>query len=114
MSTSALPDAEDRYVSGLLSAYLDLPDTPPRARAADRVLARSLFAQEVSLELARAAFVLARARRVIRPETAAPLGPVRSLHYFLPVIEELRISPPDPAYIRHVQARLASFTSVRP
>ncbi len=114
MSTSCRPGAEVRYVADLLRAYHDLPDTPTRARAADRALARSLFAQDVPLEIVRAALVLACARRTIRPASAPPLGPVRSLHYFLPIIEELRLSPPDPTYICYVRAKLASAISCRP
>ena len=114
MSACPVPDAEDRYVSRLLRSYLDLPHTPARARTADRGLARSLFGQAVPLELVQAAFVLACARRTCRPKDAPPLGPVRSLYYFLPVIDELRLSPPDPAYIRHLGVRLASATLKRP
>lgn len=98
----------DIYVDALLRAYLELPVTTNRARAADRALARSLFAQNVPLALVRAAFLLATARRASRPSGAPPLGPVRSLHYFLPVIDELRLSPPDPAYLRHLQSRLSA------
>lgn len=114
MSVSSVAEPEDCYVTGVLRSYLDLPDTPTRARTADRVLARSLFAQAVPLELIRAAFVLAYARRTCRPPDAPRLGPVRSMHYFMHVIEELRLSPPDPAYIRHLSVRLASPTSKRP
>lgn len=114
MSACPVPDAEERYVNGLLRSYLDLPDTPARARTADRVLARSLFAQAVPLDLVRAAFVLACARRACRPKDAPPLGSVRSLYYFMPVLEELRLAPPDPGYIRYLGVRLASATSNRP
>ena len=38
MSARPATEAEERYVSGLLRSYLDLPDTPARARTADRVL----------------------------------------------------------------------------
>jgi hypothetical protein len=100
-------DPADLYVAALLRAYLDLPVTLNRVRTADRALARSLFSQNVPLDLVRAAFVLATARRTCRPTGASPLGPVRSLHYFLPVIDELRLSPPDPRYIGHLRARLA-------
>ena len=106
MSAAHAPEAEDRYVRTLLRSYLDLPVTPGRARSADRALARSLFAQQVPLDLVRAAFILACARRACRPPDAAPLGSVRSLHYFLPVIQELDTSPPDPNYIQHLSARL--------
>ncbi len=39
------------------------------------------------------AFLLASARRAARPANALRLGPIRSLHYFLPVIEELLQTP---------------------
>jgi hypothetical protein len=48
--------------------------------------------------------VLAAARRLIRPADAAPLGTIRSLAYFLPVIDEvlnLRINPDYFSYLRH-------------
>jgi hypothetical protein len=105
VSASRLPEAENLYVRTVLRAYLDLPVTLDRARTADRVLARTLFAQAVPLDLVRAALVLACARRAARPSDASPLGSVRSLHYFLPVLEELRLSPPDPAYLAHLRAR---------
>ena len=50
------------------------------------------------------ALVLAAARRLIRPADAAPLGMIRSLAYFLPVIDEvlnLRINPDYFRYLRH-------------
>lgn len=98
----------DIYVDALLRAYLELPATTNRARAADRALARSLFAQNVPLDIVQAAFLLAIARRASRPPGAPALGPIRSLHYFLPVIDQLRLSPPDPAYLRHLQYRVSS------
>jgi len=105
MNAVAVPDAQDRYVHALLREYLDLPDTPAKARPPDRTLARSLFAQDVPLDLVRAAFALASARRESRPPTSPQLQPVRSLHYFLPVLEELRLSNPEPAYLARLLAR---------
>jgi hypothetical protein len=105
VNAAPVSDSEHVYVAGLLGSYLDLPFTTTRARTADRALARSLFAQRVPLDLVRAAFVLACARRSCRPCGSMPLETVRSLHYFLPVIDELRLSPPDPGYVRHLRAR---------
>ena len=107
MNAVSVSGAQDRYVRDLLHAYLDLPDTPARARPPDRILARSLFAQAVPLDLVRAAFALASARRASRPPKSPSLQPVRSLHYFLPVLEELRLSSPDPAYLERLLARRA-------
>jgi hypothetical protein len=52
------------------------------------------------------------ARRAARSADALPLGPIRSLHYFLPVIEELLQTP-----LRHGDTYLAylrSKVSLRP
>jgi hypothetical protein len=57
------------------------------------------------------ALVLAATRRLIRPADAPPLGAIRSLAYFLPVIEEvleLRISPDYFDYLRYKLARAGS------
>jgi hypothetical protein len=115
VSQPAVTHSHDSYVTDLLRLYLDLPDTPTRARAADRVLARSLSERRIPLELVHAAFALACARRRLNRATdATPLGQIRSLHYFLPVIEELRLANPNPAYLRHVEASLTSARSHRP
>ena len=56
------------------------------------------------------AFVLAAARRLMRPTDAPPLGPIRSLAYFLPVIEEVlaeRVSADYFQYLRHKIERIA-------
>ena len=53
--------------------------------------------------------MLAAARRLIRPADAPPLGTIRSLAYFLPVIDEvlgLRVSPDYFRYLRHKIERI--------
>jgi hypothetical protein len=78
---------EQDYVASVLEAYVGLPDTACRPRRADRMLAHLLFAEGVPPEVVLDALLLAHARRHISP--ASPPAPVRSLHYFLPVIREL-------------------------
>jgi hypothetical protein len=84
---------EHHYVAAALAAYTDLPDTACRPRSADRALAHQLFSEGVSLEVVLDALMLAHARRHINP--ASPPAPVRSLHYFLPVIRELAALDPE-------------------
>jgi hypothetical protein len=58
------------------------------------------------------ALVLAAARRLLRPVESPSLNTVRSLAYFLPVIEEvssLRVSPEYFQHLRHKIARHAPF-----
>lgn len=90
----------------ILAAYCALHDTaltsPSRA---DRRLALTLVARGVSFELAHAAFVIASARRHLSTPSS-PLQPIRSLAYFIPIIDELLINPPDPDYLRYLAHRL--------
>jgi hypothetical protein len=95
------------YTRCVLDLYLSMPDTPTRARPADRQLAATLQQQGIPLDLIAAAFVLATARRHSRDPEAPALPPVRSLHYYLPVIEELLANPPAAGYCESLRRRLA-------
>ena len=50
---------------------------------------------------------LATARRLLRDPSYPPLNPIRSLHYFLPVIEELLDQSPPQAYFDYLRSKLA-------
>ena len=56
---------------------------------------------------------LAAARRTIRPADAAPLGTIRSLAYFLPVIEEVLQLKVGPKYFQHLRYRLHRAASAQ-
>jgi hypothetical protein len=99
------------YVRRLLDAYRVTPGTCGAVRRADRVLAAQLHEHDVPIEAVENAFVLAAARRLIRPIGVAPLGSIRSLAYFSPVIEEvlqLQVGPEYFQYLRHKLQRAAS------
>jgi hypothetical protein len=92
------------YVRRLLEGYRATPGTSGAVRRADRLLAAQLHERGVPLEAVENAFVLAATRRMIRPADAAPLGTIRSLAYFSPVIEEvlqLQVSQEYFQYLRH-------------
>ncbi|MGH7780210.1 MAG: hypothetical protein ACREQR_10330, partial [Candidatus Binataceae bacterium] len=72
-----------------------------------------LFQQNIPASTVEAAFRLASARRLCRPNNAPPLGPIRSLHYFLPVIEEITHNPLPPGYLDYVRHKLISFRPKR-
>jgi hypothetical protein len=84
---------EHHYVAAVLATYVALPDTSCRPRRTDRALAHQLFAQAVPLPIVLDALLLAHTRRHLNPAT--PPAPVRSLHYFLPVIRELAALDPE-------------------
>lgn len=94
------------YVHHVLGLFRAIPETRRRTRAPDRDLARRLHDRGVPLDTVAAAMILALARRRSRPSDAPALQPIASLHYFLPVIDELLTNPPDPNYLAYLQVRL--------
>jgi hypothetical protein len=101
-----MDDARDQeeYIHQVLEAYRKTPGTMGTVRRPDRLLAAQLFQRGVSVSVIENAFVLAATRRLMRPADAQPLATIRSLAYFLPVIEEvqgLRVSPEYFHYLRH-------------
>ena len=100
------------YVQKLLDAYRRTPGTTGILRPADRRLAAQLHQQGVSLTTVENAFVLAAARRLFRPTTVPPLPTVRSLAYFLPVIEEVLVLKVSDDYFQHLRHRLQNLHSV--
>src|SRR5438876_11850953 len=87
---------QEEYVRRVLEAYRKTPGTMGTVRRPDRVLAAQLYQCGVSVSVIDNAFVLAATRRLMRPADAPPLATIRSLAYFLSVIEEvlaLRVSP---------------------
>ena len=79
----------------------------------DRLLAAQLYERGVSASVIENAFVLAAARRLMRPADAPPLGTIRSLAYFLPVIEEVLGMHVSPEYFQHVRRKLERIVSKR-
>jgi len=100
-------DGQEEYVRQVLEAYRKTPGTMGTVRRADRLLAVQLYRRDLSLKVIENALVLAATRRLIRPSEAPPLGTIRSLAYFLPVIEEVLVSHVSPEYFEYLQYKLA-------
>ena len=95
------------YVERVLRFYRALPQTRARTGPADRHLAEDLERRGVSVQLVEAALCLAALRRLQRPSDALPLPPIRSLHYILPILDELQHSPPlEEGYLDYLHDRL--------
>ena len=101
------------YVRRLLDAYRATPGTCGAIRSADRVLAAQMHQRGVPLEAVENAFVLAAARRLIRPAGSAHLGAIRSLAYFSPVIEEVLQLQVGQEYFQHLRHKLQRAASAR-
>src|ERR1700733_2117984 len=96
--------SQEEYIRRVLEAYRKTSGTTGSVRRPDRVVALQLYQRGISVSVIENAFVLAAPRRLMRPAFAPPLGSIRSLAYFLPVIAEvlgLRVNPDYFQYLRH-------------
>ena len=110
-----MKDEPNLYVRTVLDLYLGLPETPTRVSRTDRKLALDLYQRGVLTSTIEAALLLASVRRICRQPDAPPLGPIRSLHYFLPVIEEITLKPLPNGYLHYLRHKLATHrTHTRP
>lgn len=102
------PNLKD-YVEKVLELYCNTPGTTGHIRREDRQLARDLYRRGVSLRIIEQSMVLAAARRSFRAPGTPPLSPIRSLHYFIPVIEEVSANPPSKEYTMYLKMKLAKI-----
>jgi hypothetical protein len=96
----------EAYRQTLIALYLRLPDTPRRLSRFDLRLVGQLWERRIPLTVIETAFLLASLRRAARRPRAIPLGPIRSLHYFLPVIEELLANPVPESYLTYLRSKV--------
>jgi hypothetical protein len=101
-----MPTDPKTYLQTLTALYQRLPETPRRLSRVDRQLAQQWWSRQIPLATVETAFLLASARRAARRSQAPPLGPIRSLHYFQPVIEELLQNPPPPSYLAYLRRKV--------
>jgi len=105
------PGDETAFVAALLALYADLPDTPLRPSPADQTLARRLFADAVPLQLIESALLLGTLRRLIRPQGLPLLPKIRSLAYFLPVVQELQAQPQPEGYLEYLRLKFRRLSA---
>ena len=101
------------YVKSVLQLYLDLPQTPARASRLDHRLAEQFCDRGVRFQDIELAMLLATARRLLRSPEAPALGPIRSRHYFLPVLAEVTQQPPSEDYLPYLRQKVAQLKSQR-
>ena len=95
--------SQEECVRQVLDAYRKTPGTMGTVRRADRTLAAQLYQRGLSVRVIENGLMLAATRRLMRSADAPPLSTIRSLAYFLPVIEEvlnLRVGPDYFDYLR--------------
>lgn len=100
-----------QYVRRVLEAYRRTPGTTGLVRRADRLLAEQLYERAVAVSVIENALVLAASRRLFRGAAPGmpplpPLNTIRSLAYFVPVIEEVRTLDVSPAYFAYLRSKV--------
>jgi hypothetical protein len=105
------PISREEYIRKALSAYRQTPGTAGVPRRADRLLAAQWYARGVPLRAVENALVLAASRRLFRPAEAPPLGTIRSLAYFVPVLDEVLELTVSQDYFRYLRSQIAEFYS---
>ena len=106
-------EGQQEYVGKVLDAYRNTPGTTGVVRRSDRVLAAQLHQRGVPLMAVENALALAALRRLVRPDGAPPLGTIRSLAYFSPVIEEVLSLQVGQQYFQYVRHTLQRFLATR-
>jgi hypothetical protein len=101
------------YVDAVLKAYLQLPETPHRASLNDRKTAEGMLIRGVPLPTIESALLLATLRRLGRPSDVPKLSPVRSLAYFMPVVQELLDNPIADDYLGYLRRKVRSLSNRR-
>jgi hypothetical protein len=104
--TDTPDDGSDRYVDQVIRLYRATPTVLGHVRRADRALAQRLYDQGVPLHAIRNALILGAARRVLHNGFSTPMPPVRSLHYFLPLVREVLDRPPGYREIQNLAQQL--------
>jgi hypothetical protein len=100
-----------RYVDTVVKNYVRLPGTPIRASRRDRLLAAALYDRGIPLPVVWAAFVITAARWAIRSPQQRRLEKIRTLYYFVPAVDEVLDSSPDPGYVDYLATKLQSLVA---
>lgn len=105
--------SQEEYVRRVLEAYRRTPGTMGTVRRPDRVVALQLYQRGIPVSVIENTFVLAATRRLIRPADAPALSTIRSLAYFLPVIEEVLGLRVNPDYFQYLRQKLERIAHIR-
>jgi len=103
------PISHEEFIRAVLRAYCTTPGTTGVIRRQDRLLAAQLYERGVPLIAIENSFLLAAARRLFHPAAAPPLPSIRSLAYFLPVIDEVLGLHVSQDYFHHLRNQIARF-----
>ncbi len=101
----------DEFVKYILNLYRLLPETPSKTNPNDRKTATALHQRQILMSTIESALLLGSVRRLSRSPDMPPLSPIRSLAYFLPVIQELLDHPIRDDYANYLRIKLHALNS---
>jgi len=102
------------YIDQVLDLYVRLPHTPIRSTTTDRRQALAFNSRTITWHTVETALLLGSLRRLCRSADAPSLAPIRSLAYFLPVVEEVLQNTPPPHYTSYLRQRIQPFLKNTP
>jgi hypothetical protein len=102
------------FINAVVAMYTALPDTPARARPLDRRLAETWHCRQLSLQTIESAFLLGQLRRLGRPLDYPKLQPIRSMYYFVPLLEEVLQQPLAADFVEYAKMKILAIQNRRP
>lgn len=93
------------YLAEVIRLYLQVPDTPQKARRQDWAIAAHFYTQAIPLEHVAHAIRIAALRRHMRDSQLGNLEPIHSLAYFRQVLNALQPEALEPGYVQYVSLR---------
>ena len=96
----------ERYVDRVLRIYRATPTVLGHVRQADRALAKEWYDRRIPLYAVHNALILGATRRLLNNAFSTPMPPIRSLAYFVPILQEVLDRPPGPRDIAEILERL--------
>jgi len=108
-STEQRDQRRQDFVNSVLSQYCRLSATTGLVCRRDRKTVVELFEGGVPLAAIEAAFSLETIRRNLRSPHAPPLRLIRSLRYFVPIINQILTNPPDLGHLHYLSFRIDSL-----
>jgi hypothetical protein len=92
-----------------LGIRIQRPETPRRCQRHDLPRPGKLYLRRVAIDAVECALLVGSLRRLGRPSDCSPPAPIRSLAYFLPVVEELLEQPGRSSYLDYPRRKMRRY-----
>jgi hypothetical protein len=114
LPTESSSDQQQAFVEEVKKLFLEVVPEVTSFTVADHRLACRWFSQQIPLPLLEKAFLLGSARKQVTRINRKDDTPIRSLHYFQPLLKEVRQLEVGETYWNHLRRQLQRFTQSPP